>query len=189
MSVSKSSPVFCMQKQEYTYLGRVIKCNRKTAELSIHINTGDPDVLENSTWIFIELEGAPVPFRVESVRPKTMDVYLVLLEDYHDPEIVQRFVDSRVLLKNNDLAPADSDAGFSFQDIIGFEVIDKEFGNVGKIDDIIEGPEQDLIRVLHKGTEVLIPLVDEFFLSLDKQKKEIILDLPEGLIDIYLNES
>jgi len=37
-----------------------------------------------------------------------------------------------------------------------------------------------------KGREVLFPWNEEVVLKIDKKKKEILLRLPNGLIDIYL---
>ncbi|MFP4469250.1 MAG: ribosome maturation factor RimM [Bacteroidales bacterium] len=175
-----------MDYRDYFHLGSIIKCNRKTAELSIRADAGEPSQIEDAPWLFIELQGGLVPFAVESVRPKTADVYLVLLEDYHDPEIAQRFVDCRVFLKNNDAR--EDEERIYYEDIIGFEVIDKTYGKLGKIEDIIQAPEQDLIMISYREKEVLIPLVEAFLLSLDLQKKEIYFDLPEGLIELYLDE-
>ena len=48
---------------------------------------------------------------------------------------------------------------------------------------------QDVIIMIYKGIEVLIPLTDEIVPSVDKKKKEIITQLPDGLLDVYMNES
>jgi 16S rRNA processing protein RimM len=43
--------------------------------------------------------------------------------------------------------------------------------------------------MLYKGHEVLIPLTDEIIPQVDKAAKVVHSRLPEGLIDVYLNES
>ena len=36
------------------------------------------------------------------------------------------------------------------------------------------------------GTEILIPLIDDFIIALDRANKTITLETPEGLVDLYL---
>ena len=37
------------------------------------------------------------------------------------------------------------------------------------------------------GTEILIPLIDDFIIALDRANKTITLETPEGLVDLYLS--
>ena len=54
--------------------------------------------------------------------------------------------------------------------------------NLGPIDEIMELPGQVLVVLQFNGEEVLIPLVDDLVLDLDKRKKKIVFAVPEGLI-------
>ena len=40
-----------------------------------------------------------------------------------------------------------------------------------------------------QGKEILIPLVDHWIQKVDRENKQILLDLPEGLIDVFLSTS
>jgi 16S rRNA processing protein RimM len=48
-------------------------------------------------------------------------------------------------------------------------------------------PYQDLISMEYKGAEVLIPVEDELILKADKTAQKLYVNLPEGLVDIYIN--
>jgi len=41
--------------------------------------------------------------------------------------------------------------------------------------------------MMYQNKEVLFPLNDQFVTSIDKKSKIIHVDLPEGLLDIYLS--
>ena len=41
-------------------------------------------------------------------------------------------------------------------------------------------------RKSKNGTEILIPLIDDFIIALDRANKTITLETPEGLVDLYL---
>jgi 16S rRNA processing protein RimM len=43
--------------------------------------------------------------------------------------------------------------------------------------------------MIYQGVEVLIPLTDEIVPQVDKNNKVITTQLPDGLLDVYLNES
>jgi 16S rRNA processing protein RimM len=68
---------------------------------------------------------------------------------------------------------------------LGYEIV--ENGKVlGKILEVIEQPHQVLCRIDIAGKEALIPLHAETIVKIDKKKSQVIVDLPEGLLEIYL---
>lgn len=176
-----------MINQQYISIGKIVKVNRKTAELSMHIDALQPSRYGDLEFFFIEIDGGPVPFYVDHIRQKTHDLFLVLPEDYHDPEINQRFVGCRVFIENRD-PNIKQDNLPGYEALTGYLVIDEEKGELGEISDILEAPEQILLKVVHKKNEILIPLVEEFILSLNKSEKSIHVKLPEGLVDLYLDD-
>jgi 16S rRNA processing protein RimM len=69
--------------------------------------------------------------------------------------------------------------------LLGYEVIEE--GKVlGTILEVIEQPHQLLCKIEVKGKEALIPLHEETILKVDNKKKQVVVELPEGLLDIYL---
>ena len=81
-------------------------------------------------------------------------------------------------IKRSD-APGEEDPLF-VGDIIGFEVIDENGERVGTLVDALERPAS-LIYIVKGETEHLIPAVDEFVLSVDTDKKQIVVHMIEGL--------
>jgi 16S rRNA processing protein RimM len=75
---------------------------------------------------------------------------------------------------------------FYFHEVIGFEVQDKRLGLVGKIQSINDSTAQPLFEVLKGDIEILIPMIDHFLVKIDRENKKVIMDLPEGLIEMYL---
>ncbi|MBU3715061.1 MAG: 16S rRNA processing protein RimM, partial [Ferruginibacter sp.] len=66
----------------------------------------------------------------------------------------------------------------------GYTLYDEEH-LIGEIIEVIEQPHQILCAILYKGKEALIPMHEENLLKIDKKKKQVIVQLPEGLLDIY----
>jgi 16S rRNA processing protein RimM len=72
--------------------------------------------------------------------------------------------------------------------VIGYTVSDRSYGEVGKLIAINDSAAQELLVITHEsGKEVLIPLVDELFLGVDREQKVLTIDAPEGLIALYLS--
>ena len=73
-----------------------------------------------------------------------------------------------------------------YHEIIGFTVIDNEFGEVGTVTSVNDTTAQALFEIDRNGKEILIPINDQFIQKVDHAGKTIFLEVPEGLIDLYL---
>ena len=69
--------------------------------------------------------------------------------------------------------------------LLGYSIINNN-ESLGEILELIEQPHQLLCRLEIKGKEVLIPLHEESLKKVNHRKKEVLVELPDGLLDIYL---
>jgi 16S rRNA processing protein RimM len=176
-----------MEKKDFYKIGQITKFNRKTAELSIRTHADDADVYAETSLIFIEVDGGLVPFYLTSLKVRDTKTIQVLLEDYDTPDKAAQFIDCQVFVPT-ELTPKLENDEFYFHEIVGFEVIDEKHGSIGTLEDILDRPEQEILQISHLGKEILIPLVDEIFVKIDHEKKQLFIDAPEGLIELYLEE-
>ena len=76
-----------------------------------------------------------------------------------------------------------------FHEIKNFLVINAENKSIiGTIINVIDHPGNTLLEVDVKGIEVLIPLNETTFDHIDKSNKQISIHLPEGLLDLYMED-
>jgi 16S rRNA processing protein RimM len=69
-------------------------------------------------------------------------------------------------------------------DLVGCEVRTKDGELVGKVT-AVEGPlERSRLVIARQGGEVMVPMVDAICLSVDPAAKAIVIDPPEGLLDL-----
>jgi len=81
------------------------------------------------------------------------------------------------------------DHKFSFPEIIGFNVNDKNHGNIGVVESVLEFPGQNIIQIRDSNkNEILVPMRNEFILKIDRENKCLEVNTPEGLIDVYLKK-
>ena len=85
-----------------------------------------------------------------------------------------------------DLLPEMNDDQFYFHEVIGYKVEDLKKGPIGTITAINDMTSQALFEIDFNGNQILIPMNDGFIHKLDKEQKLLIVDTPEGLIDLYL---
>lgn len=170
-----------MNREDFIEFGKVTKTNRKTAEITIATEVALPDPPPAFEIIFLEIDGGLVPFFLKEFDVRA-NYAVGLVEDYDSPDKAQKLVGCRVFIKKELLAGG-SDEIF-YKAIIGFAVFDQTLGEIGRIAEIFETPHQILLQVIKDDREILIPLVEEFTLSINKRKKQLFMDLPEGLTEL-----
>lgn len=176
-----------MDKKDFFEFGKITKFNRKTGELTIRTMADNADDYDEAPVFFFEVDGGLVPFYASLIKIRDTKTMQVLIEDYEGPEKAAQFVDCVVFFPMADSSESGSDE-FYFHEIIGYKVIDHNLGDIGILEDILDRPEQELLQINHQGKEILIPLVDEIFETIDQQKKQLLINAPEGLIDLYIGE-
>ena len=68
--------------------------------------------------------------------------------------------------------------------MVGFRLLDGSV-DLGEILEVIEQPHQILCRIDLDGKEALIPVHDQTLRGVDTKKREVHVELPEGLLDVY----
>ena len=77
---------------------------------------------------------------------------------------------------------ADDEINLIASDLIGFDVVTDTDDSVGELKDVMWLPANDVYVVFNGGKELLIPIVSEVVLSVDYDKKEILIANIDGLI-------
>ncbi len=75
------------------------------------------------------------------------------------------------------------DGFYYVHDLIGLKVYDVNGNKIGMITDVWLLPANDVYVVESKGKEVLIPAISDVVKKVDLEKKMVIIELMEGLID------
>jgi 16S rRNA processing protein RimM len=176
-----------MTKDDCFYLGKIVKKYSFKGELLAKLDTDEPGLYENLDAIFLDLRGNLVPFFVENSQLHKSELLRVKFEDVDTEADADAIMKSELYLPLEFL-PKLADDKFYFHEIIGFEVIDVNYGNVGIITGINDTTSQALFEVDKSGVEILIPMNDAFIDKVDKPNKTIFVNTPEGLIDLYLEE-
>ena len=174
-----------MQKDDCFYLGKIVKKYSFKGEVLAKLDTDQPELYEELDSIFIEIRGNLIPFFIETCQLHKSELLRIKFEEVDTEADAEALIKSDLYLPLEFLPELDEDK-FYFHEIIGFKIIDKQFGEVGIIKGINDNTAQALFEIDRNGMEILIPMNDDFIVKVDKPNKIIEVDCPEGLIDLYI---
>lgn len=139
--------------------------------------------LKKKKFLFIILEGMPVPFAIEKMELNEDEMFLKLA-DVTNEEQAKKLVRKEIYSEISTSKTSDEISGW--EGILHFKAIDRNFGELGEIIEVLEYPMQMIARCEVNGIEVLFPLNEEIVTDIDVVNKLIRVDLPDGLLDVYL---
>lgn len=174
-----------MKESTYVQIGKVGRAHGLTGMLKFNIDDRYAEDFLESEVVFVELKGKKVPYFMEDVREG--NDLLVKLEDCDSPEQAQALSGNPVFLRAEDLLPEserETSSVVQYERYIGYTIVDTYTGVVGAIQDIIELPQQFMAVVQVADKEVLIPMHPHFLRKIDDTLKEVLMELPEGLLDL-----
>ncbi|MCS4237317.1 16S rRNA processing protein RimM [Myroides gitamensis] len=175
-----------MRKQDCFYLGKVAKKFSFKGEVLVYLDTDEPELYENLESVFVDFNGQLVPFFIEAAFLHKNDFLRVKFEDCQSEEDADRIIGSELYLPLNLLPPLKGNK-FYYHEVEGFEVIDTTLGSVGTLIRINDSNYQVLFEIDHNGTQILVPMIDQFIEQVDRENKKLILHIPAGLVDLYLD--
>ncbi|MCR8666887.1 ribosome maturation factor RimM [Aestuariibaculum sp. M13] len=174
-----------MKKEDCFYLGKIVKKYSFKGELLIKLDTDQPELYENLDAMFLDINHNLIPFFIEHSQLHKSDLLRVQFEDVETEADADALIKTEVYLPL-DLLPKLDGNKFYFHEIIGYTMEDKNYGTVGTVVAVNDTTAQALFEVENNGKEILIPMNDEFIVKVDRDNKIILVDTPEGLIDLYL---
>jgi 16S rRNA processing protein RimM len=173
-----------MQLDDYFEIGYILKPHGLKGAINILLDVDDPSKYAKMESVVVKIGEQLVPFLVSSLQiygnKATMQ-----FEEINSVEEAQKLKSCTLMLPLEQL-PKLENGKFYYHDVIGYQITDKELGQLGPIENIITGGNQDLITMIYKNKEILIPVSKEIVLSANHEKKEVVVHLPDGLLNIYL---
>ena len=174
-----------MRKEDCFYLGKIAKKFSFKGEVLIYLDTDEPELYENMESVFVEFNKNLVPFFIENSSLHKNDFLRVQFEDVDSEEEADSILNCAVYLPLSMLPKLEGNQ-FYFHEVIGFEIEDKRLGVFGKIVAINDSSAQPLFEVVNGTVEILVPMIDQFLVKIDRENKKVVMDLPEGLVEMYL---
>lgn len=171
-------------KEECFYLGKISKSKGFDGELVMLLDVDDPSEYAHLDGVFVEIKGRLVPCFIDRIQISKGNA-VVKFQDFSVEDSLA-LIGKEVYLPLDVLPKLDGDR-FYYHEVEGYKVEDEDFGYVGILKYVLDQSAQPLLCIDREGTEIMVPLVDQFFKKLDRQNKVMYIHAPEGLIDFYLD--
>ena len=175
-----------MQKEDCFYLGKIVSKHSFKGEVLVKLDTDEPGIYENMESVFVSIGNNLVPFFIEKCYLHKSNLLRIRLEDISSEADADRIIGSHLYLPLEFL-PKLSGNKFYCHEIMGFDVIDSQHGNIGVIKGVNDSVSQALFEVEKDDKQLLIPVADNIIDKVDRESKTLYVTTPEGLVDLYLS--
>ena len=174
-----------MKKEDCFYLGKIVKKYSFKGELLVNLDTDQPQLYTNIKSLFLDINNRLIPYFIKESQLHKSNLFRIKLEDINTESEAKELIRKKVYLPLN-LLPKFVGNAFYYHEVLGFEIWDKDLGKVGILKGVNDQSSQALFEIERNGIEVLIPVHDEFIITIDRNKKIITVKTPPGLIDLYI---
>ncbi len=150
-------------------IAKILKSNGTDGGVLIGLYDIAPEEIDLKEPVYIEFDGLPVPFFILDITPKGTSKAVIHLND------VVNLADADELTGRAVMADLEFEDE-TFEDFTGWTVLDK-----GKKVGVCTGLEPIPGNPCLTIGEILIPLHEDFIIEANPARRELNLDLPQGL--------
>ncbi len=160
-------------------VGRIGRAHGVLGEATVQVQTDDPDLRFKVGAKLILDNGKDLTIR--SARWHNQ-ILLLAFDGVVDRNQIEELRDQMISAEVDitSLSPGE----YHYQQLLGCQVFLQSDELIGEVDEIVKLPSQDLLSVAKNGKKVLIPMVKKIIISIDILTKKIVVDPPEGLLDV-----
>lgn len=168
-------------EQELFSAGKLIKTHGTSGEMIAVFDIADASTLSDVDFFILQMDGLFVPFFVKSYKPRSSNSALVSFDGIDNMEQAELKCGKELFLHNRFAKLLSEDEEPSLLMLKGFEIIDKNYGVLGKISEIDDRTANLLFLVDGKNGEIVLPAADAFVRSIDVDKHKLFTDYPQDM--------
>ncbi len=165
-------------------IGKIVATHGLNGSLILTHVIGSSNWLKKEHVLHVEMQkGSYIPYFIAKCKANNPKEYIIDIEEVDKLEAAKKLVTKHVYVDESILTGFEKQSPLLW---IGFNLIDKEKGKIGQIEDVHQTGNQWLAKLTYQNTEVLIPLIEQTIDKLDIKTKTIHVTLPDGLLEVYL---
>lgn len=156
-------------------VGRFAKTHGVQGEINVDF-TVDVD-MDECRYFVVEMDGIPVPFFIESYRYRNDTTALVSIDGIDTEPSARLFFGKTVYVEPGCI---DDEAQESAAFYVGYTLVDRHLGDIGRITDV----DDTTANVLFTVGDRLIPVAALEVIHCDDHTRRLTVSLPDGLLDL-----
>jgi 16S rRNA processing protein RimM len=172
-----------MTQPELLVVARVHRPHGLQGEVSAEVLTAFPERLRPGLELVWQRDEQTRTVRLAEARPHGSR-FLLRFEGVGDADAARALAGGDLCVAAGDAVPA-PEGFFYSHELRGFACADREGRRLGTAEGVEETPAGPLLTVTRPdGKQALVPFVEEYVVRVDRDARAIILDLPEGLLEL-----
>ena len=169
-------------KSELLQVARVLKSNGTEGEVLVGFRGISPEDLNVKEPVFIEFDGLPVPFFIESFTRKGSNRAIARLTGVKNLADAEELAGKDVFAVIEAIASGEDDDFLSPDELTGWTLLDADNRTVGEISGYEDIPGNLCVYVETVDGQAMIPLHEDLILSVDENSRTITVAVPDGLL-------
>ncbi len=170
-----------MKRVDLVRLGRVLRSEGREGRLKVRLfEKGLPGL--DLTQVFLEGPGGFEAYDVESL---TLDrnSYFLKLKGVDTLAQSDALAGRDVFVPESSFRPLEGGHFYDFQ-ILGSRVVTAGGTDIGIVRGVLEAGSRQLLIVARGDDEIYVPFVEAICRRIDPERREIVIDPPDGLLDL-----
>ena len=163
-------------------LGKIVATHGLDGWMKFHPYNVGGDTLASGLQVYLERADGQAPYEIESSKPHKNQL-LIKLRGIDHIDAAKPLIGATLEVDAASLAALEPGQYYQYQ-VVGFDVVDKNGNAIGKLVATLKTAGGDLYVVQGAEKEHLIPAVKEIVAKVDFDEKKIIIDPPDGLLDL-----
>jgi 16S rRNA processing protein RimM len=171
------------QVKEFFLIGKTLKSHGTAGYLRLMIEDRFKSYVQPGSFVFLDLDGSRVPFRIADVDEGQH--FVMLLEDINGKQESDTLTGKELWVPMEQVKPRHQKSLRNIREQWeDYRIHDQASGIDYPILRTEEFPQQLMAVIDIRGREVLVPLNDQLIIDVDKAQKVISMEIPEGLLDL-----
>jgi len=173
-----------MKKEDCYLLGKITRRHGLAGNVILKLDTDQPELYTKLDSVFVEINGLLVPFFIAKTAWSKSDSLNIAFKNSTEA-LVDQSLGKNVYLPLSTL-PKLTGKQFYYHEIIGFSILDENDNDCGVIRSVNDQTAQTYFVTNLDGKEVVIPMIKDWIIEVNREERFIKMQLPEGLIDVFL---
>ncbi len=173
-----------MPPDDFLLIGKIVGFHGIKGSLKVVSYTETPDIFETDLpFLIVDTRGQSHTHTIDWVKPHKRTL-LMSFHDVEDRDAAETLLQAEIYMKKADLPILEEDTYYWFE-LEGLSVVDTDGKHLGWIESIFSTGSNDVYVVKNEdqgaASEILIPALASVVLSVDLDRGEMTVELPEGL--------
>lgn len=173
-----------MKKEDCYLLGKITRRHGLQGNVFLKLDTDQPEMYNKLDTILLDINGLLVPFFVAKQSWGKTDTLIISFKNATEA-LVDQSLGKDVYMPLNTL-PKLTGNNFYYHEVVGFEIREKDGKTCGTIVSVNDQTAQHYFILELAGKEIIIPIIKDWIIELNREEKYLKMNLPEGLMDVFL---